>query len=187
MIPAKRGRSDAFSPASLLSPSRGGLTAPTPTRRGRTRWGGGSSSYQPAGRPLSAHPGGSQACGGVCSKASRRIPAVNFILITAPRKVPAPRTAVECKKPFCLAGGGRQRKIWGLREGGMLCEMEARIPSAPSKYYPQLKTLPSLECSVNKRVSGELRVSGSDLPGIHDFLSRKRENRASNMPRGPLE
>lgn len=53
--------------------------------------------------------------------------------------------------------------------------METRILSAPSKYYPQTKALPSLECYINsKRVTGELRVSASDLPGTHNFLSQKQ-------------
>lgn len=36
-------------------------------------------------------------CGCVCSKASTGVPAVNFILIAPPRKVPAPRTAEDCE------------------------------------------------------------------------------------------
>jgi len=48
----------------------------------------------------------------------------------------------------------------------MLCAMETRIASAPSKHRPELRSLPSLERSANgEGVSGELRVSGSDLPG----------------------
>lgn len=108
-----RGRSGAFSLAPLLSSSRGGSAAPTlphaPPRRpcagtaaargGRTRRVHRLPKRWPA--PLGASrrvPG----CGCDCPKASTGVPAVNFILTAAPRKVPAPRTAGECESLSAL-------------------------------------------------------------------------------------
>lgn len=64
----------------------------------------------------------------------------------------------------------------------MLCETETRIRSAPSKYYPQLKTWPSLE-----QQEGLVASSGSLVLiylEVTIYKARNRGNRAVKVWRG---